>query len=134
MGPVWDFDLAFGGHANELPFDEYENLGRLGPKGWYTNVFYWNNYLFKDSIFSTETKQFWIENKNFFYDIPNHVDSLAAFLHLAAKNNFKKWDVLQSTKYIYHRHAYNAYEDAVEDLKKWINERIQWIDKEIAPL
>lgn len=133
MGPVWDFDLAFGGHANELPFDEYENLGRLGPKGWYTNVFYWNNYLFKDSIFSTETKQFWIENKNFFYDIPNHVDSLAAFLHLAAKNNFKKWDVLQSTKYIYHRHTYNTYEEAVEDLKKWINERIQWIDKAISP-
>lgn len=134
MGPVWDFDLAFGGHANELPFDEYANLGRLEPKGWYTNVFYWNNYLFKDSIFSTETSRFWTENKKIFYDIPNYVDSLTAALCLAAINNFKKWDILQSTKYIYHRHAFNAYEDAVEDLKKWINERILWIDKEIAPL
>ena len=78
MGPVWDFDLAFGGHANELPFDEYANLGRLEPKGWYTNVFYWNKYLFNDSIFSTQTNQFWIENKNTFYDIPNYVDSLKA--------------------------------------------------------
>ncbi len=134
MGPVWDFDLAFGGHANELPFDEYANLGRLEPKGWYTNVFYWNNYLFNDSIFSTQTNQFWIENKNTFYDIPNYVDSLTAALYLAAINNFKKWDILQSTKYIYHRQAYNAYEGAVEDLKKWINERLQWIDKEISPL
>ena len=134
MGPVWDFDLAFGGHANELPFDEYANLGRLESKGWYTNVFYWNKYLFNDSIFSTQTNQFWIENKNTFYDIPNYVDSLTAALYLAAINNFKKWDILQSTKYIYHRQAYNAYEGAVEDLKKWINERLQWVDKEISPL
>lgn len=130
MGPIWDFDLAFGGHANEIPFDEYANLGRLEPKGWYTNVFYWNKYLFKDSIFSTKISRFWTENKKFFYDIPNHVDSLAASLHLAAKNNFKKWDILNSTKYVYHPKAFENYNGAIEDLKDWVQKRILWIDQQ----
>jgi len=132
MGPVWDFDLSFGGHANELPFDEYADLGRLEPKGWYTNVFYWNKFLLKDSSIAAEIDQFWTENKNIFYDIPNHIDSLTVSLHLAANNNFKKWDILQSTKYIYHRHEYSTYKDAVKDLKQWISERNTWIGNNIS--
>jgi hypothetical protein len=57
------------------------------------------------------------------------VDSIRNLLQNAAKNNFRKWNILQSTKYTYHRHAYDSYDDAVEDLKNWIDARIQWIDE-----
>lgn len=125
LGPVWDMDLAFGSHDN----DQITQADK-----WYIKNGYWHSYIFKDSIANHSRISYWIENKALFVSTLDVADSIRSLLQNAARNNFKKWDVLQSTKYIYHRHAYNAYEDAVEDLKKWINERIQWIDKEIAPL
>ena len=44
MDPVWDFDLAFGGHTNA----DINN-----PEGWLAKDIYWNRYLFKDSSFSS---------------------------------------------------------------------------------
>lgn len=130
MGPVWDFDLAFGGHANELPFEEYENLSRLEPQGWYTNTFYWNKYLFRDSLYSDAIKQHWLKNRDTFCNVLSSIDSIATKLHSAAKNNFKKWDILNSTKYKYHPKSFNSYNDAIEDLKDWIQKRILWINQQ----
>lgn len=124
MGPVWDFDLAFGSHDN----DQITQADK-----WYIKNGYWHSYIFKDSIANHSRISYWIENKALFVSTLDVADSIRSLLQNAARNNFKKWDVLQSTKYIYHRHAYNAYEDAVEDLKNWINARIQWIDKAISP-
>ena len=76
-------------------------------------------------------KWFWKNRKNDFQTVIDMVDSIGILLKDAASNNFKKWDVLQSTKYAYHQHSYSTYKDAVEDLKNWIRERIEWIDENI---
>ena len=123
MGPVWDFDLAFGSHSNET-INQTDK--------WYIKSGYWHSYIFKDSIANHSRIEYWLENKIQFANTEVVVDSIRNLLQDAAKNNFKKWAILQSTTYKYHRHAYNTYEDAVEDLKKWIKERIHWIDKEIT--
>lgn len=119
MGPVWDFDLAFGSHS-------IESINQTDK--WHIKTGYWHSYIFKDSISNRSRIDYWTKNKLQFAHTVDEADSVQNLLQDAAKNNFKKWDVLQSTKYIYHRHAYNAYEDAVEDLKKWINERLEWIE------
>ena len=119
MGPVWDFDLAFGSHS-------IESINQTDK--WLIKTGYWHSYIFKDSISNRSRIDYWTKNKLQFAHTVDEADSVQNLLQDAAKNNFKKWDVLQSTKYIYHRHAYNAYEDAVEDLKKWINERLEWIE------
>ena len=59
------------------------------------------------------------------------IDSLQLSLNKAASNNFRRWEILLSTKYIYHRHSYNSYKDAVDDLKSWIQNRTKWIDREL---
>ena len=58
-------------------------------------------------------------------------DSVRMQLNDVAKNNFKKWNILKSTDYEYHRYSYDSYKDAVEDLKDWIRGRIKWIDEHI---
>lgn len=122
MGPVWDFDLSLGGHDNEY-------VNKTGK--WLIRDSYWNEFVFKDPKMGEKRKWFWKNRKNDFQTVIDMVDSIGILLKDAASNNFKKWDVLQSTKYAYHRHSYSTYKDAVEDLKNWIRERIEWIDENI---
>jgi hypothetical protein len=130
MGPVWDFDLSFGGHSNELAFEEYADIHRLPPEEWYIKHFYWNKYLFKDSVICSATKQFWLNNKDEFVRVEKTIDSLYMLLENAANNNFKRWNILKNTDFAYHLKGYDSYNDAVEDLKNWIRKRIIWIDEQ----
>ena len=120
MGPVWDFDLSFGGHSNDDV-----NL----TEKWHVKNGYWNKMIFKDSEMEALRCQYWKSNENVFYSTLNVVDSMYSFLQKSAGNNFKKWDILQSVGSYYHRYAYSSYKEAIDDLKRWINERINWINK-----
>ena len=120
MGPVWDFDIAFGGNSLTEPTED-----------WYTRESYWNIYVFRDTLVRSERAKYWKENKSTFSSALTKIDSVRRVLNDAAKNNFKKWDVLQSTEYDYHRHSYTTYKEAAEDLKTWIKQRIKWIDSQM---
>lgn len=122
MGPVWDFDLAIGG---------YPDTAKASPTGWYIKLFYWNKYIFKDSVMESKAKTFWEKNRNIFYDTNLLIDSTAAFLQRAADNNFKRWKVLQSTENKYHTKSFKSYNEAINNTKNWFNKRINWIDSQL---
>lgn len=122
MGPVWDFDLAFGGHKGESV---------IKTENWHIKTGYWHYYIFRDSVASLARIDFWKENRNSFVKMIDVADSVRMQLNDVAKNNFKKWNILKSTDYEYHRYSYDSYKDAVEDLKDWIRGRIKWIDEHI---
>ena len=123
MGPVWDFDLAFGGHNSEKIYPAEE---------WHLKYPYWNEYIFKDSVMESNRVNYWIKNKDVFLTTLDIIDSVQKSLNDAAQNNFKRWNILQSTHFLYHRYSYRTHKEAADDLKKWIQERIQWIDSRIA--
>ena len=123
MGPVWDFDIAFGGQ-NDQKTDH--------PEDWHTRERYWNIYIFRDAFLQDERNNFWIDNKSLFSGTLNKIDSIRIVLQNAANNNFKKWNILQSTEYAYHGHSYYSYKDAAEELKTWILQRMAWIDSQIV--
>lgn len=122
MGPIWDFDLAFGN--NNVTYVSQ-------PQNWYIKPAYWNSFLFKDSTMNNSRITFWNKNKKTFLEIIDKIDSSKSFLHNSAKNNFKKWNILPNTQEWYQQHSYNTYYDACENLKNWIKQRIEWIDSEI---
>ncbi len=122
MGPVWDFDIAFGGQ-NDQKTDH--------PEDWHTKERYWNIYIFRDAFLQNKRNNFWIDNKSLFSGVLNKIDSLRTALQNAANNNFNKWNILQSTEYVYHSQSYSSYKDAAEDLKTWIRQRMEWIDSQI---
>ncbi len=121
MGPVWDFDLSFGGHSK----DDYN-----APSKWLIRNYYWNKFIFKDSVFLGKVNRFWLDYNRQFMDVFNMIDSVAKLISPAATNNYRRWNTLKSTEYAYHRKKYSTYEEAVEDLKSWIRERINWIDEQ----
>lgn len=122
MGPVWDFDLAMG---------NYDNKSISSPQDWHIKESYWNDFIFRDSIAAQAKIDFWTENKLAFKELLNAIDSIQVALNKAAKNNFKKWIILQNTSFIYHPASYKSYQNATEDLKKWIIERYSWIDSQL---
>ena len=122
MGPIWDMDLSFGNFHNESLNNHHY---------WYLRNLDWNKYIFQDSLIIKKSNDFWKNNRNNFFISLEIIDSTYALLHHAARNNFKRWPILQSTANKYHHRAYKNYEESIEDLKDWISERLNWIDSQI---
>ena len=119
MGPVWDFDLAFGNHQHEeLDLTEKWHIQN-----------YWNSYLFEDSLYKKKNKEIWRDNHDLFESVNDSVDIAYAKLKKAASNNFKRWNILKQ-KNFFHK-SYDSYKEAVSDLKEWILGRLEWIDSQI---
>ena len=112
MGPVWDYDLAFG---------NYYLVPRANPNNsnlWNIRSSYWYDYLFRDSVFSETVKNVWNENHDLFSGVLDSIDRYQTVLKKAYKNEYKKWDVDES-------------DDSFGNMKNWIKERISWIDKNL---
>lgn len=122
MGPLWDFDLAFGGHVHK-EVQLYE--------GWYIRNYYWNSHIFKKTAFLVRANKYWNEHRDLFASVIDSLDNYAVKMAPAAENNFKRWDVLADTTNNWHTKSYPSYNSAVRDLKKWIRNRINWIEKNL---
>lgn len=124
MGPVWDFDQAYGNHSNA----EVQTTD-----GWYIKKSYWNKFLFQDTLFARIARDAWFENHTFIETIIDSIESYKEILSPAAKNNFKRWKILSDhrTYNAWESQRYHSYEDAVNKLKDWIARRVQWIDKNL---
>lgn len=133
LGPVWDFNLAFGNadydHAYLTSGWEVfeENVSSvLSP--------FWTSKLMNDPVFLNAFKKRWNEVKNniFNYDsISNYIDSQVNFLQKARERNFEKWPVIG--QYVWPNYYIgNNYEDEINYLKNFISNRINWIDSALG--
>ncbi|SMG24597.1 CotH kinase family protein [Fibrobacter sp. UWB13] len=119
MGPVWDFDLAFGNHGTEK---------NNAIEDWFLRVL-WYEYLFQDSVYREYAKKMWNEKSHLFASVLDTIDYVSVKLKKSTQNNFKRWNVLGISEGCLHQ-SFDSYEDAVDDLKIWISKRIQWIDSQ----
>lgn len=122
MGPIWDLDVAFGNYQ----LDEKNSTDK-----WLIRPAYWNSFLFQSTYFKDQVYQSWHRNYNTFCSLLDSIEVLREILEQPAKNNFKRWDVLDHLSPWEHAKAYNTYDEAVDSLKFWLNNRINWIDKSI---
>jgi hypothetical protein len=122
LGPVWDFDIAFGNSVDQS-LNTY--------KSFIIRNCYWNKYLFRDSLYKKTVDDFWKRNKSLVVDFLDSIETVQEKLRLPAQNNFIRWRILEDTTAQWHPKFYKKYDDAVDDLKEWLSERIQWIGSEI---
>ena len=124
MGPIWDFDQAYGNHPN-IDLRSLEN--------WFIRNSYWNKSLFKDSSFVLLAKKTWQEYQIHINAIIDSLDIYKKQMSQAAKNNFKRWPILSDKKSYdsWANQRYSSYEDAVDALKHWLASRIQWINENL---
>ena len=112
MGPIWDFDLAFGNFLSEncVEYTDY----------WIKNTS-WYSRLFEDPAFVARVK----ERFNFFYDhrddIMNEIDANVRYIRYSVEENEHEFSIMDV------ENVWDSYQAEVWKLKNWINNRLEWL-------
>ena len=118
MGPLWDFDLAFG----NVDYSECEY-----PTGFWVKDHAWYARLFEDDSFVAKVKQrflYFRENQDFILD---KMDHYANQLQWSQYENDQKWNLFGN--YVWPNPVvYDSHQAEVDHLKSWYIERMNWLD------
>ena len=121
MGPIWDFDVAFG-----VPIEQED------PTEWYIRNYSWYRRMAKAPNIKDSIATYWEENRNVFEALPDSIDAFAKQISAAAENNYNRWDdILENINEDTHTKAFDSYAEAVDDLKSWVKERTRWINENV---
>ncbi len=129
MGPLWDFNIAFGNMYEGVFWDStgWSRGHELDP-----TVFWWDR-LMGDSTFVNQLVIRWYELRAGVFQtdtIMAYIDSVAAHLDEAQQRNFDRWNILGT--YVWpNAVVWDTYEEEVSYLKRWLTARLTWIDNNI---
>ena len=118
MGPLWDFDLAFG----NVDYSECEY-----PTGFWVKDHAWFDRLFQDAAFLEKVKSRFLYFKDNQRFILEKIDFYAAQLRWAQYENDQKWDLFG--RYVWPNPVvFDTHQAEVDHLKNWYIERMNWLD------
>ena len=130
MGPIWDFDIAFG----NINYNNNEKID-----GFYVKNAPWIERLFQDKFFVEKVKSrynYFYNNKNTIIDKSNYYSEQLA---QARFNNENIWNVLG--KYVWPNNVtFNSswssspFKEEQNYLNSWISDRMDWLNVEIKKL
>ncbi len=124
MGPIWDFDLAFG----NVNYSECEH-----PEGFWIKHHHWYARLFEDPVFKNKVKERFSHFRNNQSFIIEKIDSFALQLQWAQYENDKKWNLFG--RYVWPNPVFfNSHKEEVEHLKDWYIKRMNWLDNAFKDL
>jgi hypothetical protein len=140
MGPIWDFNLAFG-NANYCGGGDtnvwaYKFNSRCSGDFW--EIPFWWDRLMQDPAFVTSLQNRWLELRGGVFSngsIMAKIDAYVETLTLAGviQDNFAKWPVLG--QYVWpNNFVGNSYTEEIDYLKGWVNNRLNWLDNAIMGL
>ena len=124
MGPLWDFDLAFG-NTDYSDTQFYE--------GWWVRFNPWYERLFEDPYFIQMVKDRFVFFKNNEGLIIEKIDSYAEQLKWAQAENDNKWETIG--RYVWPNPVvYDTYQEEVDHLKNWYQDRMDWLEEALNEL
>jgi hypothetical protein len=128
LGPLWDLDRAFG----DVEFD-----GNWRSQGWLLPKRGWARELLRSSRFRQRYVERWRMHRSQSLEgaqLSQLIFSLQLELSGAAERNFEKWPILG--RYVKaNRAPYSAtFNQEVEKMSGWLDERAAWIDAHIGEL
>ena len=117
MGPLWDFEEAFG------------NISKSSSTGFVIKNVNWYARLFQDPAFVAKVK----ERFNYFYDhqqdIISEINTNAEYLKYAVQENDYRWKNFADYKSI-SPDTWVLYGKAVGNMKNWLVARMSWLKQE----
>ena len=140
MGPIWDFNLAFGnadycggGDTNVWAYKFNERC----PDDTWVTPFWWDRLL-EDPDFTSQLQSRWNSLRQDVLSISSinsQINSYDTLLSQAGaiENNFNKWDVL-GLRVAPNNFVGDSHREEVEFLKSWIDDRFNWLDNAIRSL
>ncbi len=136
MGPVWDFNLAFGNadycRGSEIGGWSYQFNEVCESDPW--QVPFWWERLMLDPAFKMAIHARWTSLRSEFLSNQNMllcIDNLVNEMGVAPDRNFQKWPILN--EYIWpNSFVGNTYNNEISFLKEWLLDRMEWMDGAIA--
>ena len=142
MGPIWDFNLAFG-NANYYAAEDWEGwqavLLRETAGSDDGHVPFWWFVLMADTLFIEKTTQRWQslrQNILSTSNIHNYIDAVADTLSEAQQRNFAIWvkpgeqgEGFWPVPGLFY--SFRTYQDEVDYLKLWIENRLDWMHRNV---
>lgn len=121
MGPIWDFDIAFG---------NINYNGNYSPEGfWIKGHTTWYDRLFKDPAFVAKVK----ERFTYFYDhrsdILENINANARYIRYSIEENENRWHTLYTETWPNYD-IWGSYANEVQALKTWLTRRFEWLNTE----
>lgn len=118
MGPIWDFDLAYG----NVYYSDCKN-----PTGFWVKQHAWFNLLFQDEDFKNKVKERFLYFKGQEDFLLQHIDQTAYQLRYAQGKNNDVWNVYG--QWIWPNNVvFGSHQQEVDYLKDWLQQRMQWLD------
>ena len=120
MGPLWDFDIAFG---------NVDYNGNYTSDGFWIKDVTWYSRLFEDPAFVAKVK----ERFDYFYsrkdDIVSEINANAQYLRCSAQENNNKWHTLYTYTWPNYD-IWGSYQNEVQSMKEWLHARFEWLKAE----
>ncbi len=140
MGPIWDFNLAFG-NANYCGGGDTDSwayqFNSRCPNDYWAVPFWWERFL-QDPEFVSRLKARWAELRgNALSDasILNKIDDYETLLNKSGSvdENFKVWQILGV--YVWpNNYVGKTYQEELNYLQEWIKSRLTWMDRAVNNL
>lgn len=124
MGPLWDFDLAFGNTTSN---------GNDNPEGFWIKNVHWYDRLFQDPVFLSRIKErfaYYYDNKQLIYD---KIDANVTILKQKVVEDNKLWGTIIDSSSTAEE-VETAYQLKADNLKNWIETRLLWLYENINNL
>lgn len=121
MGPLWDFDIAFG-NIN------YNN--NMDPTGFWVKNAVWISRMCEDPTFMKMIRERFdkiYNNKNVIY---NYINENADYLKYSVIENNSVWKTLYTSTWPNY-YIWGSYENEVQCLKDWITKRLDWLNNNL---
>ena len=134
-GPIWDFNHGFGNCDYGETWEVDNWLLEYNPEGGDQMAFWWE-LLWQDENFQFKASQRYTELRSTVFseeNINSVIDSSVSYLGEAIERNFGRWPLLGN--YVWpNYYVFDTYEQEIEYLKSWTEERLNWMDNEILLL
>ncbi len=137
MGPVWDYNLAFGNvnyctNGNPEGF-VVSRFNEVCPDDFWVINFWWDRLL-DDTLFTNKLEDRWAELRLSTlseFSIHSKIDSFANILNESQQRNFSLYPILDV--HIWPNYSVEgSYAREVQRLKDWVSTRLIWIDQNLA--
>jgi hypothetical protein len=137
MGPIWDYNLAFG-NINYCPGGDYKNWSfdftRICPQDEFQMPFWWDRLL-SDRRFANNVRLKYQRLRQSVLKterIHAYIDSASNVLTEARIRNFQRWPVIGVFVWP-NNYVGQTYQSEIDYLKTWVKNRLEWMDTAILP-
>ena len=133
MGPLWDFDLGFGGYPSSWSEETSTWANNPEGAGFDLSGTSWFSRLFQDPLFVSKVKErfnYFYNNRNLLYE---RIDTNASIINNKIEEENKLWGRLGDVS-LTPTEVQSLYQDKVTSLKTWISLRLEWMNTYINSL